>query len=1225
MSAKKGLKQSSLMAFMQKTSNKSTVKNDDDDPKLKKEENGESGRKEIASKQLEEKKTPARGKTFKKDDHDSSVSPNENRLATSTIEAQSVKRKSRAIDSKQRNATKRRRVIVSDSEEESDGEDVEALPTGDVEDAEMVEVEGKGDGEVMTSTPARTKLGGKRVGKTAGTTTPGTPAGTPRISEMSRSFLASFRATEEVSTLCNDSNVSMNASQLSMNASQLSMVDDSAGRFAHLDMDFLQPNNIRDAQKRRPTDPEYDPRTLYIPEAFFNKQSPGHQQWWRLKTTLFDTVLLFKIGKFYELYHMDAVVGVTQLNLNYMKGAYAHCGFPEIAYGTFSDQLVQRGYKVARVEQTETPEQMAARGTKGKAEKVVRRELCAITTIGTRTFGVLDGNGGAAAAMLDSLSSAPKYLLAIAECMYGKQQEQLSTYGICFVDTAVGKFYLGQFDDDMNRSYLRTAIAHHQPAQILIERGKMSKVTTSVLKTMAGSVMKEALTSKTEFLTAEKTLEQLANSSLLGLPTEENAKWPKALLDMLAPDDPLKMTPAPKFAKCLSALGAIVWYLKRCLIDVDLITMRNFEQYIPPSQEVRTAVMLSTPVVDKWRNKLLVLDGITLSNLNIVPCDRNYDRASAKISLLSTLDYCSTAFGKRLLRQWVCAPLCDPTPIRHRQDAIEALMDVDVKQFIDKATTVLKSLPDLERLLQKIHTLGLKYRSTTHPDGRAVMFEAEKYSKRKINDLCSAIAGFQKVYDLARTFQKEASLSEKSLLLKNCFGEQFPDIADDLTHFQTSFDHAKAKKEGVIVPERGLDDEYDDICDKIVSCEKDLEDYLKQQRKKLDCNKVCYFGNGKNRYQLEVPDALERKMGHEYDFKSSRKGFKRYSTAEIDKMFKALTNVEAERDVSLRDVMRRVFADFDKRYSKWSSIVERVGTFDVLLSLTKYALTCGLHVCRPEFIDSPDHQPLIEIRAGKHPGLASGGKLFNRDYIANDTNLGGEHGDILLLTGPNMGGKSTLMRQISLLVVMAQMGAFVPAEMCKLTPVDRIFTRLGANDRIGAGQSTFYVELNETNVILRDATRDSLVIIDELGRGTATHDGTAIAFAVLKDLSDRLRCRSLFSTHYHSLVGNFIETPNVKLGHMACMVENENESDPTEEVVTFLYKLVDGACPKSYGFYAAKLAGIHLEVVRNAYNRSKQLDQMSSCVVQQQLARLKAAAADDRVTVAELAAMVAAL
>lgn len=153
--------------------------------------------------------------------------------------------------------------------------------------------------------------------------------------------------------------------------------------------------------------------------------------------------------------------------------------------------------------------------------------------------------------------------------------------------------------------------------------------------------------------------------------------------------------------------------------------MRNFERYIPPSQEVREAVVQSTPVVDKWRNKLLVLDGITLTNLNIVPCDRTHDKASAKISLLSTLDYCSTAFGnqltiafsmslfdwsycvwctcsgKRLLRQWVCAPLCDPTPIRQRQDAIEALMDVDVKQFIDKATTILKSLPDLERLLQK--------------------------------------------------------------------------------------------------------------------------------------------------------------------------------------------------------------------------------------------------------------------------------------------------------------------------------------------------------------------------------------------------------------------------------------------------------------------------------------------------------------------------------------------
>uniref|UniRef100_A0A146L1N3 DNA mismatch repair protein Msh6 n=1 Tax=Lygus hesperus TaxID=30085 RepID=A0A146L1N3_LYGHE len=227
---------------------------------------------------------------------------------------------------------------------------------------------------------------------------------------------------------------------------------------------------------------------------------------------------------------------------------------------------------------------------------------------------------------------------------------------------------------------------------------------------------------------------------------------------------------------------------------------------------------------------------------------------------------------------------------------------------------------------------------------------------------------------------------------------------------------------------------------------------------------------------------------------------------------------------------------------------------------------------------------------GKFPCVTS-----EEDFIPNDTKLGENGGaSLLLLTGPNMGGKSTLMRQLGLLVIMAQMGCIIPAESLELTPVDRIFTRIGAQDDIMSGESTFFVELCETASILNNASVHSLVLVDELGRGTSTYDGTAIAAAVLQELS-RMKCRTIFSTHYHTLVGSIKDNSGIALGHMSCMVESEEEDENgKEETVTFLYKLAEGACPKSYGFNAARLAGIPSHIIRSGSAKAKLLEEQAS-------------------------------
>jgi len=221
----------------------------------------------------------------------------------------------------------------------------------------------------------------------------------------------------------------------------------------------------------------------------------------------------------------------------------------------------------------------------------------------------------------------------------------------------------------------------------------------------------------------------------------------------------------------------------------------------------------------------------------------------------------------------------------------------------------------------------------------------------------------------------------------------------------------------------------------------------------------------------------------------------------------------------------------------------------------------------------------------RHPCISN---LHSTEFIPNDTFLGGEYPRIILLTGPNMGGKSTLLRQNCIAVIMAQVGCYVPAESFRLTATDRIFTRIGANDYIMRGESTFMVELTETSTILKHATAQSIVILDELGRGTATFDGYSIAFAVLNNIATKIRCRTLFSTHYHLLCDEFRGNPTVSLYYM---LSDNNEK--TKEV-TFLYQMLQGSCPKSYGMNVAKMAGVPDSIVERAEQQASAFEKSSA-------------------------------
>ncbi|XP_029925874.1 DNA mismatch repair protein Msh6 isoform X2 [Myripristis murdjan] len=1113
------------------------------------------------------------------------------------VKPSKLSRRSSRAAAEKGNKPKRRRIIVASDSDGSDEEfkpETAAASSEDEEEENTVsseeeEEEEDSQEESEVDSPVKPTKRKRPPAKSAKPKpkAPAAPANAPKrapltIAADAKSRLSTFSAPDSFESQVNGSGASGGATI-----------------WDHEKLDWLKEGKRKDSRRRRESEDDYDPTTLYVPDDFINKSTPGMRRWWQLKSEMFDTVLFYKVGKFYELYHMDAVIGVNELGLTFMKGTWAHSGFPEIGFGRFSDVLVQKGYKVARVEQTETPEMMEARcktmAKPTKFDRVVKREVCRIITRGTQTHSVLDGAPS---------ESHSQFLLSLKEKAEDESSGRCRTYGVTFVDTSVGYFHVGQFQDDRHCSRLRTLVAHFVPAQVLFEKGNPSVETRKILKACLSSAMQEGLNAGTQFWDAQKTLKTLAEEDYFKESVENdqetgNNVLPTVLKNMTSESDSLSLTPKECYELALSALGGCIFYLKKCLVDQELLSMANFEEYVPVDVEMEKAAGPAS-FFAKTRQRM-VLDGVTLANLEIL----QNGSGGTDGTLLERLDTCSTPFGKRLLKQWLCAPLCNPTSIGDRLDAVEDLMGV--KAQATEVSELLKKLPDLERLLSKIHSIGTPLKGQDHPDSRAVLYEEVTYSKRKIADFLSALEGFKTMQEIISVLAP-VSADFRSMLLRQVVHLKtdskdglFPDLSSELQRWETAFDHQKARTTGVITPKAGFDPEYDQALTGIKNCERELQEYLDRQKKRLGCKIMAYWGTGRNRYQMEVPVSVpEKNIPEEYEVKSTKKGWKRYVTREIERLFSELQSFEEKRDGALKDCMRRLFYNFDKNYQDWKTGVECMAVLDVLLSFSRYSEGGDGPMARPQVLlpeENDQSAPFLDLTGSRHPCVTK--TFFGDDFIPNDVFIGCPggseedqekgHASCVLVTGPNMGGKSTLMRQCGLIVILAQLGCYVPAESLRFTPVDRVFTRLGASDRIMAGESTFFVELSETASILHHGTKHSLVLLDELGRGTATYDGTAIASAVVKELAEKIGCRTLFSTHYHSLVEDYANNPAVRLGHMACMVENECE-DPSQETITFLYKFIAGACPKSYGFNAARLASLPEEVIQSGHRKAREFE-----------------------------------
>lgn len=860
----------------------------------------------------------------------------------------------------------------------------------------------------------------------------------------------------------------------------------------------------RDIDRNPVGHPDYDPRTLYIPPHAFRDFSPFERQYWEIKQKFWDTIVFFKKGKFYELYEKDATIGHQLFDLKLTDRVNMRMvGVPEMSLEMWANQFVAKGFKIARVDQKETAlgKEMREKDDKTVKKKgdIIHRELACVLTAGTLVDGTM---------LTDDMST---YCVAIKE----SEIDDLPAFGISFVDTATGQFHITQFVDDADMTRFETFVAQTRPQEILLEKGGVSVRTLRILKNNTGpTTIWNYLKPGKEFWEGHITVMEIEASNYF------TSGWPTVLEEAKEKD------------LLMSSLGALIQYLRTLQIERDLVTLGNFTWYDPISKATS-----------------LVLDGQTLINLEIFA--NSYD-SGEEGTLFQLLNRCITPFGKRLFKQWVCHPLMDPTKINARLDAVDSL-NADTK-VRDRFTSQMSKMPDLERLISRIHA-----------------------GSCKAQDFVRVLEGFEQI-DHTMTLLKE-NTGKGALVPDSVIGQLIlacPELESRLEYWMTAFDRSKAKENGILVPERGIEEDFDNSQDAIEAIHADLDELLTKSRHQLGSSAVCYRDNGKEIFQLEIPKKAWGKIPKTWDQMSATQQVKRYYFPDLKKLVRKLQEAQETHSQIVKEVAGRFYARFDENYDIWLAATKIIAQLDCLISLAKASSSLGTPSCRPTFVD--DERSVLDLQELRHPCL-----LANvDDFIPNDVVLGGDNANMTLLTGANAAGKSTVLRMTCVAVIMAQVGCYLPCVSARLTPVDRIMSRLGAQDHIFAGQSTFMVELSETKKILGEASPRSLVILDELGRGTSSSDGVAVAEAVLWHLASHIRCLGFFATHYHSLAHEFEAHKNVAAKRMGILVDDD------ERRVTFLYKLEEGVSEGSFGMHCAAMCGISRSVVANAEVAAKE-------------------------------------
>lgn len=531
-------------------------------------------------------------------------------------------------------------------------------------------------------------------------------------------------------------------------------------------------------------------------------------------------------------------------------------------------------------------------------------------------------------------------------------------------------------------------------------------------------------------------------------------------------------------------------------------------------------------------SKSLFIDTYTLRNLEIT---RNLRDGGKKDTLYDVLDFTKTAMGSRLLRKWLEYPLLSPKKINDRLDAVANLVsDFSLRNNLREQ---LKEIYDFERLLTRMEVGTANARDMNALKSSLYVLPAIKKS------LAKATAKL-----LVNIHQKISTYDDLVVLIDKAIVE----------------DPSFSIREGGFIKD-GYNQELDEYRNIAKNSKRLLQQMEEGEKNKTGIKSLKIGYNKVFGYYIEVRHSSTEMVPENYIRKQTLANAERYITPEL-KEFETkilgaqekIVQLEYNLFAELRDILKT-------KISSIQNTAHEIAILDVLVSLAQAG--DEYNYIRPKLLDDGT----IHIKDGRHPLVE---RILNRDlFVPNDTHLDNAQNEIMIITGPNMAGKSTYMRQSALLTLMTQVGSFIPAREASISPVDKIFTRIGASDDLVSGQSTFMVEMNEVSHILKYATNKSLVILDEIGRGTSTYDGMSIARAVIEHIRDHIGAKTLFATHYHELT-DLEDDVHVK---NYCIAVKEKGSD-----VTFLRRIIRGSADKSYGIHVAKLAGLPQEVVKRA-------------------------------------------
>ena len=792
--------------------------------------------------------------------------------------------------------------------------------------------------------------------------------------------------------------------------------------------------------------------------------TPMMQQYRRLRSSIpADTLLLFRLGDFYELFFEDAKEAANLLNVALTKrNGVPMCGVPYHAAPNYIAKLIKAGRRVAICDQTSEPQ----------PGKIVSRDITQIISAGT----VSD---------LDLLQAKRANYL-------GAVYVDDSVFGFAYADLSTGEFRLTQLQD---RQSLFDELARVAPAELLVsdeQKQQFAEVASALGYDSYAFLPEQA---------AFTLCEHFKVKSLDGFGC---AQMPQAI----------------------AAAGAIVHYLKHQL-------RRNIDHV--------TALRCDAP------SDHVLLDAATQTNLELVE-----SRSSRNTSLLAVLDRTITSMGARKLRAWILQPLRNLVELERRQQMIANLLQE--ADLLAALRASLKLIRDIERAVGRL----------SQASGNARDLVALKISLEQIPKLKSEL---QRLLDRlafgATRINENGNVELLAQRLQNDLREM-PELAAKLTRAVVDDPPLALKEAGI------FRDGYDVDLDALRRASREGKDWISQLQEReiaatgIKSLKVRY--NSVFGYFIEVTKSNLANVPSRYTRKQTTVGGERFITPELKEMEAKILGA----DERARQLEYQLFQKLrDQTLCELEPIQQTAAAIAIIDVICALAETARLfRYCRPVLTETLR----LAIKDGRHPVLDQ--NLVEEKFVPNDTTLEGENMRLAIITGPNMAGKSTYIRQVALIVLMAQIGSFVPAESAEIGLVDRIFTRVGANDDLARGQSTFMVEMNETSNIVNNATERSLVILDEIGRGTSTFDGLSIAWSVAEFLHDKIKARTLFATHYHELTKLAEERSGVCNFNVAVREWNDQ--------IIFLRKIVPGGADKSYGIQVARLAGLPKEILDRA-------------------------------------------